>query len=278
MNIYSSIDIKTQHAIEVLHKAEPLAMRLNPEQGFLLAFSGGKDSQLLYHIARLAGVKFHAFMSLTSVDPPEVIRFVKRNYPDVELIPPKISIYDLALKKKCMPTRRIRWCCKEYKEFRANGKGKVTLTGVRREESARRRTRTELSVNAKNKMNFDYYDIETNNMLACGSGKDHIVVSPILDFTAREVWKILNDNGIPHCELYDIGYHRIGCILCPMQDKRSMRLDMQRYPHQVRKWVATMEMMYQEGRLNTDGETAFRWWISGKNFCQFINDEKIKLI
>lgn len=278
MNPYSSIDIKTRHAIEVLHKAEPLAMRLNPEQGFLLAFSGGKDSQLLYHIARIAGVKFHAFMSLTSIDPPEVIRFVKRNYPDVELIPPKISIYDLALQNKCLPTRRRRWCCSEYKEFVDDRIGKVTLTGVRREESAKRRNRTELSVNTKNKMNFDYYDIETENMLACGSGKDHIVVSPILDFTEREVWKILNDNGIPHCELYDIGYHRIGCILCPMQNKKIARMDMQRYPHQVRKWVATMERMYQEGISSMDGETAFRWWVSKKSYTQFLNDEKFKLI
>ena len=66
---------------------------------FYLAFSGGKDSQALYHLAVMAGVKFKAHMSLTSVDPPEVIRFVKQNYPDVELIKPKISIYDMALKK-----------------------------------------------------------------------------------------------------------------------------------------------------------------------------------
>ena len=50
----------------------------------------------------MAGVKFKAHMSLTSVDPPEVIRFVKRQYPDVELIKPKMSIYDMALKKACI--------------------------------------------------------------------------------------------------------------------------------------------------------------------------------
>lgn len=76
-------------------------------------------------------------MNLTSVDPPEVIRFVKQNYPDVELIKPKMSIYDMALKKHLIPTRTIRWCCAEYKEM--SGAGKVTLI---MEEEIMRKLRT----------------------------------------------------------------------------------------------------------------------------------------
>lgn len=79
MNLQSKID----YSITLLRKSERMALELDPENGFYLAFSGGKDSQALYHIAKLAGVKFKAHMNLTSIDPPEVIRFVKRNYPDV---------------------------------------------------------------------------------------------------------------------------------------------------------------------------------------------------
>nr|UWG04728.1 MAG: NAD synthase [Bacteriophage sp.] len=91
-----NLDKKIDYTIALLRKAESMALRLDPENGFYLAFSGGKDSQALYHIAQMAGVKFKAHMNLTSVDPPEVIRFVRRQYPDVELIKPKISIYDIA--------------------------------------------------------------------------------------------------------------------------------------------------------------------------------------
>ena len=118
MNLQSKID----YSIALLRKCEQMALDYDPDNGFYLAFSGGKDSQVLYHLAVMAGVKF--------IDPPDVIRFVKRNYPDVELIKPKMSIYDMALKKHIIPTRTMRWCCAEFKEM--SGAGKVTLIGIRK--------------------------------------------------------------------------------------------------------------------------------------------------
>ena len=67
-----TLDEKIEYSINLL------ALRMDPENGFYLAFSGGKDSQVLYHLAVQGGVKFKAHMNLTSVDPPEVIRFVKK--------------------------------------------------------------------------------------------------------------------------------------------------------------------------------------------------------
>jgi phosphoadenosine phosphosulfate reductase len=83
-------------------------------------------------------------MNLTSVDPPEVIRFVKKNYPDVELIKPRMSIYEMAKKKGCLPTRLVRWCCEEFKEM--SGAGKVTLIGIRKSESTNRKKRKEMKL------------------------------------------------------------------------------------------------------------------------------------
>lgn len=61
---------KVEYSIDLLRQSEELALRFNPEMGFSLAFSGGKDSQALYHVAKMAGVRFRAFFSPTSVDPP----------------------------------------------------------------------------------------------------------------------------------------------------------------------------------------------------------------
>lgn len=83
---------KMLHSVQLLRKAEHLALQYDSEDGFFLAFSAGKDSQALYHIAELAGVRFVAHMNLTSVDPPEVIRFLKKSYPEVRITPP-ISQY-----------------------------------------------------------------------------------------------------------------------------------------------------------------------------------------
>ncbi len=79
---------KLDYSIALLRKSEKLALLYDNADGFYLGFSGGKDSQTLYHVAKMAGVRFKAHMALTSVDPPQVIRFVKTNYPDVHLIPP----------------------------------------------------------------------------------------------------------------------------------------------------------------------------------------------
>ncbi len=96
---------KIEYSVGLIRKSENLALRLDPENGFYMAVSGGKDSQVLYHIANLAGVRFKAHMNLTSIDPPEVIRFVKQEYPDVELIKPKMSIYEMAKRNVCCRQR-----------------------------------------------------------------------------------------------------------------------------------------------------------------------------
>ena len=276
-----SLKKKIEYSIDLLRKSEKMAIRLDPENGFYLAFSGGKDSQALYHIAQMAGVKFKAHMNLTSVDPPEVIRFVKKQYPDVELIKPKTSIYDMALKKHILPTMRLRWCCAEFKEM--SGAGKVTLIGIRKEESARRSKREEVSTNIKGKRTeetFDQWSEHQEKMVTCVGGKDKILVSPIIHWTERDVWEFLNDVvKVPHCKLYDEGYTRIGCILCPMSNRKSKLRDIERFPHAKRRWIQTIEKLKNAGYINKnfdDAEFAFEWWISGKNYKEFYAEQVLQ--
>ena len=274
----SELQRKIDYSINLLRKAEDMALRLDPENGFYLAFSGGKDSQVLYHIAQMAGVKFKAHMNLTSVDPPEVIRFVKENYPDVELIKPKMSIYEMAKKKHILPTMRFRWCCAEYKEV--SRAGKVSLIGIRKQESFRRSKRNEIeTANHKFSGNFNQWSEHEEKMVTCVGGKDKILVSPIIYWTERDVWKFLNENGIPHCKLYDEGYTRIGCILCPMSNYKSKIRDMKRYPHVKRNWIKTIQWMIDAGYSFTDRKNAefgFNWWISGKSFDKFYAEEVLQ--
>lgn len=271
---------KIRYSIELIRKAEKMALRLDPENGFYNTFSGGKDSQCLYHIVKLAGVKHKTHMNLTTIDPPEVIRFVREQYPDVEMIKPKMSIYDMAKKKHILPIMRIRWCCAEFKESR--GAGKVTLIGIRREESVRRAKRGEISTEIKGKRaeeTFDQWSEHEEQMVTCVKGKDKILVSPIIYWTERDVWEFLNANGIPHCKLYDEGYTRIGCILCPMSNYKSKLRDIRRYPHAKKKWLEIIQWLIDNGYNHnfSDAETWFSWWISGKSFKQFYSDEVLQL-
>lgn len=272
-----SLQKKILYSIDLIRKSEKMALRLDPEDGFYNTFSGGKDSQVLYHLVKLAGVKHKTHMNLTSVDPPEVIRFVKTQYPDVELIKPKMSIYDMAKKKHILPTMRFRWCCAEYKEM--SGAGKVTLIGVRKQESARRAKRGEISTNIKGKRTeetFDQFSEHEEKMVTCVGGKDKILVSPIIYWTERDVWEFLNANNIPHCKLYDEGKTRIGCLCCPMSNYKQKLKDIREYPHVKRNWIKTIQWMIDNGysfQDNPDPEFGFNWWISGKSFDKFYADE-----
>lgn len=262
---------KLMHSVDLLRKAERIALMYDNTDGFYLAFSGGKDSQAIYHVAQLAGIKFKAHMSLTSVDPPQVIRFVKKRYPDVELIKPKMSMYDKAVEMGILPTMRVRWCCAEYKE--SAGAGKVTLIGVRAAESARRAKRHEVEVSSrkfsgdlegfeawskaeiekktakmKRKVNEDEFSVKSDNEVHCINGKDSILISPIFQWTEVDVWYFLNEiMHVPHCELYDIGYRRVGCIICPMASKRGNMRNIKMFPHVKRGWIKAIKTIRAKG-------------------------------
>ncbi len=264
---------KMLHSVELLQKAEKLALSYDAEQGYYLAFSGGKDSQALYHIAQLAGVKFQGHMNLTSVDPPEVIRFVKQNYPEVELIKPKKSIFQIAIERQILPTMRVRWCCEEYKEM--SGAGKVTLIGIRKAESARRAKRNEVEISSRKfsgdldgldeyrqeqkakrarrkskEQGVNITNADEEKTLGCIHGKESLLISPIIHWTEQDVWEFLNDVvKVPHCLLYDEGWHRIGCIGCPMSSFKQKTLENERYPHVKRGWLRAIKKIRDGGGI-----------------------------
>lgn len=267
---------KLAYSIDLLRRSQDMALKFNPDIGFSLAFSGGKDSQVLYHVAKEAGVKFEPFFSPTSVDPPELISFIKRNYPDVRFFKLETSIYKSAMSSRhfTMPSRTMRWCCEEFKE--RHGAGTCTLIGIRREESARRSKRNEVeSSNRKFSESFDQFSEHQEKMVTCVGGRDKILISPILYWTEEDVWDYLDSNGYPHCELYDEGRHRIGCILCPMSSVKEKLRDMERYPHVTKKWISVIETLLagkmgeKEYFKGMTAEQVFKYWVSGLSIREF---------
>lgn len=108
-------------AIKFIRNAEKLALRMN-ENDFHVAFSGGKDSQVLLALVEMSGVKHHAEMQVTTVDSPNLMKFVRTNYPQVRLNLPKLNMRQLILKKKMLPTRQARFCCAFLKEQAGGGR------------------------------------------------------------------------------------------------------------------------------------------------------------
>lgn len=257
---------KMKHSVELLRKAEKLALAYDAADGFFLAFSGGKDSQALYHMAQLSGVKFKAHFAPTSVDPPAVIRFIRKCYPDVEFLKLKESIYSIAVRKGLLPTRTVRWCCEELKEH--TGAGKVTLIGIRKAESSRRKKRNEVEMSShKFSGDMDGFEawrkekvipsvanpdaIDSESVTGCIKGKDSLLVSPIIYWDDKDVWEFLNDVvRVEHCELYDRGYNRIGCICCPMSTYRQKLRGLRDFPQIKRNWIKAIKAIRRGGGIS----------------------------
>jgi len=249
-----------------------------PEEGYYLAFSGGKDSQCIYHLAKEAGVKFDAHYSLTTVDPPELVQFMKNNYPDVIIERPKETMWELIPRKLMPPTRIVRYCCDVLKE--GGGEGRIVLTGVRWAESASRKKRDVIEIIAKTKkqkirLNSDNH--EDRMMFENCVKKGKRVVNIIVDWEDEDVWDYLNSRGIEHCVLYDQGHHRLGCIGCPMNTNAAAELE--KYPKYKRAYIRSFDKMLQVRKsrgLVTEwktGEEVMKWWLSGSNKMKSIEGQ-----
>jgi len=213
-----------------------------PEEGYYLAFSGGKDSVCLYDLAIRAGVKFDAHYSFTGIDPPELVRFIRDNYPNVHWERPKKSFYE-AILARGLPTMTNRWCCELLKE--GHGKGRIVLVGIRRAESYTR----------------SQYTVVRN---APKLGK--IFVNPMLLWTDDDVWEYIRRRNLPYCSLYDEGWKRLGCVPCPFN--RDIRKAMKRWPKMFNAIKRKVIKLYNQGtkeswRRNwSSGEDMFNWWIA----------------
>lgn len=280
----TNFDQRLQHSIDLLRKSEALALRYF-DKGFYLAFSGGKDSQALYHVAVLAGVKFEAHYALTTLDPPEVVRFIRTNYPDVINDRPDMTFAQLCVKKKALPTMLMRFCCAVLKETK--GAGTVTLTGVRRQESVKRNKRREAEIvgrrEPKFRGSFEELDQFTRTKeiegIQCIKGKDKIVINPIIDWSEADVWYFLNEVvKVEHCALYDKGWRRLGCLFCPMASKKEILRQGGDYPKYHALLLRTIAKLRANGYMNqypdlTD-EEVFHWWISKQGIAKWYANHK----
>lgn len=264
----SSLQSKIEVSIATIQRAAKLAQNYTGKP-LVVAFSGGKDSQTVYHLTEAAGVNFEAVYSATTIDPPEVVRFIRKCYPMVRFHVPKISFWGLVEQTRMLPNRHMRYCCSVLKE--ATHQGRVTLTGVRREESAKRAKRQILDINKKPRQ-FDEFERSDKIDVQCfGNGKEKITVNPILDWTETDVWEYLNNVAkVPHCELYDQGRHRVGCLFCPMKARKEIVDDMQRYPHQFNRLKKTVAKIAETSKIfPNDPKAFFEWWLSDKSVQEF---------
>jgi len=224
-------------SIERLREFEESALQRHPD-GYYLAYSGGKDSEVLLDLAKRSGVKFTAHYALTTVDPPEVVYHV-RTHPEVEIIKPKQTMWQLIRQRQMPPRRNARYCCEVVKEV--GGSGRIVLTGVRWAESTSRSRRKMLE--------------------SCYKDPAKRYLNPIIDWSTSDVWGYLKSRNIPYCKLYDEGFHRVGCVLCPFV--RDVHREIIRWPKIAAAWEKAVKATWNPDKSDTwaDEEAYWKWWL-----------------
>lgn len=267
----------TGTAIDRVQTAIDRLKAFEPEEGYYLAFSGGKDSCCIKELANMAGVKYDAHYSVTTVDPPELTRFIKQHHADVIWEKPEMPMRKLIVKKLMPPTRIVRYCCQVLKE--GGGKGRVVVTGVRWAESPRRKAQH--GVVSMNRMVLNDDNEESRRMVESCYRTQKTLVNPIVDWLDEDVWEFIRTYNLPYCSLYDEGFKRLGCVGCPMGDTNGMLKDFARWPQYKKLYIKSFDDMLKERAAKgkktkwETGEDVFKWWVNGGGVKQ--DDNQIKM-
>jgi phosphoadenosine phosphosulfate reductase len=270
---------KERIALERIKSLDPIAHGYM-DTPYYVAYSGGKDSDVLRILFELSGVKYDLVHNHTTVDAPETVHYV-RSIPGVIISKPEITMWDLIVKKRMPPTRIVRYCCTELKE--RGGQDRFVATGVRWAESVGRKAKRNsleiISPRMKDKIVLNADNDESRRMFETCSLQGKRVLNPIIDWTDDDVWEFLRYYGCRSNPLYGCGFKRIGCIGCPMaQDHERLRV-FGRYPQYRAIYIHAFNRMLAARRadgLPTDWQTeqqVFDWWVHSTRRRREVEDQ-----
>jgi len=186
----------------------------------VVSYSGGKDSLVALDLTAQTGVKFYIVFNDTGLEPYETyenVKEVSRRYGAELIVASAGDSYWRAIREFGPPARDFRWCCKVIKLGPITNTllnrfplGYISVVGQRSYESFQRARISRVSVSR-------------------WVTKD-IVVAPIQDWTALEVWGYILMKGLPYNKAYEYGFDRLGCVICPANELAELDAVSERYP------------------------------------------------
>lgn len=205
-----SIDKKIDRALRLLRSYAR-------NKNLALAYSGGKDSDVILRLAQLAHIKCDIIHNSTTIDPPGNLSYCAAH--GATIVRPKYTFYQLVARKG-LPSMFRRFCCEKLKERYI---APFLILGIRREESVKRAALYQ----------------EPTSCYVYTKKKNTERIMPILDWTIEDILQFQNMENLtfnPH--YYDDGTFnpecRLGCIGCPLKGDRG-RADYLKYPGFLRQ-------------------------------------------
>lgn len=208
-----------------------------------VAYSGGKDSDVVLELTRMAGIKYRAIYHNTTIDPPGTIKHVKDQ--GAEVVQPPRTFFQL-IEAMGMPNRFYRTCCRLIKEHKTLDR---CIMGIRKAESTDR--------------DKNYQEPSECRIYGRGRKKSSVeAFYPILYWSDEDVVGFITERGLKVHPLYyrEDGTidpkRRLGCMCCPLAYYRK-RLDyFRRYPGMVRAYCRAAQK-YRD--RHPDDETVLKY-------------------
>lgn len=187
-----------------------------------VCYSGGKDSDVILELTKMAGVKYEAIYKNTTIDPKGTLKHCKDN--GCTIVQPKQSFFQI-VERVGFPNRFKRMCCDRLKEYKIHD---IAIVGVRRSESRKR---------------MELYK-EPVRCRFLGSKKNHVQqILPILEWEDADVEAFIKLRGITCHPLYydeqgrfDVT-KRLGCVGCPLASKWKRIEQFRANPKMLQAWL-----------------------------------------
>ena len=286
---------KSEKAKRVLRLAAKMSRQYYNEP-LIICYSGGKDSDVLLHLAvdTLDPADIYALNSHTTVDAPETVYHIREVFAELkekgiqaEIRKPTYkgeptTMWKLIQERNMPPTRIARYCCQVLKE--ASSPHRFCALGVRAAESAKRKGRDAFGTRGGDVQGRAFFSLdhaeevyqeaqERDSVWDCkliesAKKNDELICNPIYEWTDTDVWEYIRENGIKTNPLYVKGFHRVGCIGCPLGGWKSMLMEFEMYPKYKRAYIRAFDKMVErnmEKGLKTrwkTGQEVFEWWVN----------------
>ena len=231
-----------------------------------IAYSGGKDSDVILELAKMSGIEYRAIYKNTSIDPPGTIKHAMEN--EVEIRRPKESFFSLMMKDG-YPNRFKRFCCSALKEYKILDN---CVIGIRKCESVKRSKR---------------YSEPTECRIFGGNKKNHInAIYPILEWSDEDELEFIKERGI---KLHPLYYRedgridltkRLGCMCCPLMYYKKRLQQFKQWPGMVKAYIRCGEEFlksHPESKLAKQYSDVYEYFVANAFFAYQRDYAKAKL-